>query len=310
MTRLPGPPRPAASPFTLRDGVLLVAIALMWGSSFLLIKYGLEDFTPEAVAWLRIALGALALTLVPASWRPLASRREWAGVALLGILWMALPFVLFALAEQHISSALAGMINGAAPLFTAAFAVLLFGGTLTSRLGIGLAVGFLGVLTIGLPNVAGAESLVGIGMSLVAVICYGLSFNISGPLQARSGALPVIWRVQLVALVVSAPFGVPDLAQATPTPAGVLALVAMGALGTGVAFALFAVLVGRVGAPRASVTTYLVPAIALGLGAGFAGERVAPISVLGIVLVLVGAYVATSGPRPSAARPPAPRREA
>lgn len=307
---MPSTPSPAAAPFTLRDGVLLVAVALMWGSSFLLIKYGLEDFTPGAVAWLRIALGALALSVVPASWRPLASRRDWAGVTLLGVIWMALPFVLFTLAEQHISSALAGMINGAAPLFTAAFAVLLFGGTLTRRLLVGLAVGFVGVLTIGLPNVAGAASLVGIGMCLAAVICYGLSFNVSGPLQARSGALPVIWRVQLVALVVSAPFGVPDLARATPTPTGVLAMVAMGALGTGVAFALFAVLVGRVGAPRASVTTYLVPAIALGLGAGFAGERVAPISVLGIVLVLVGAYVATSGPRQPSPRPSPPPRQA
>src|SRR5699024_1394647 len=164
----------------------------------------------------------------------------------------------------------------------------------------GLAVGFLGVITIGLPNIEGSASALGFLMSLGATILYGISFNISGPLQLRNGALPVIWRVPLVALVVSAPFGVPDLAQATPTVPGLLAMIAMGALGTGVAFAFFTVLVGRVGAPRASVATYLVPVVALALGAGLAGESVALLSVAGVALVLAGAYVATSGRRPAA----------
>lgn len=297
MGRMPSAPSPSVLRFSLGDWGLLVAVALMWGSSFYFIKVGLEDFPPLTIAWLRILFGALALAVLPGSWRPLRRRSDWVGVAVLGVVWMAVPFVMFTLAEQRISSALAGMINGASPLFTAAFAVLFFGGVLSARLLIGLVVGFAGVLTIGLPNVEGSASLVGIGLCLVAVVCYGLSFNISGPLQAHSGALPVIWRVQLVAVVVSTPFGAPGLAESTPTLVGVLAMLALGALGTGVAFALFAVLVGRVGAPRASVATYLVPAIALGLGAGLAGESVAPLSVLGIVLVLVGAFVATSSRR-------------
>ena len=310
MGSMPSATSPAAARFALRDWVFLVAIALMWGSSFLLIKIGLEDFSPFTVAWLRIVFGALALAVFPASWRPLRHRRDWGGAVFLGVVWMALPFIMFTLAEQHVSSALAGMINGAAPLFTAGFAVLFFGAALSRRLVAGLAVGFVGVLTLGLPNVDGVASLAGIGMCLLAVLCYGLSFNVSGPLQARNGALPIIWRAQLVALVVSAPFGLPGLADATPTVEGVLALVAMGVLGTGLAFAMFAVLVGRVGAPRASITTYLVPAVALGLGAGLAGESVAPLSVLGVVLVLAGAYVATSGRGVSPARGAARRRRA
>ncbi len=294
-------PTPAVAQFSLREWGLLVAVALMWGSSFILIKVGLHDFSPEAVAWLRIVFGALALTLVPGARRPLRHRRDWGPTAVLGVIWMAVPFTLFTLAEQHISSALAGMINGAAPLFTTVVAVLWYRQAPGLRLMVGLAVGFLGVITIGLPNLEGSASALGILMSLGATILYGISFNISGPLQLRNGALPVIWRVQLVALVVSAPFGVPDLAQATPTVAGVLAMIAMGALGTGVAFAFFTVLVGRVGAPRASVATYLVPVVALALGAGLAGESVALLSVAGVALVLAGAYVATSGRRPAAA---------
>lgn len=290
------PPHTVAA-FTLRDWLLLVSVALMWGSSFLFIKIGLEDFSPESVAWLRIALGAVALALVPASWRPLRHGRDRVGVVLLGVVWMAVPFVMFTVAQQHIPSALAGMINGSAPLFTAAFAVLLFAGRLSRRLVVGLVLGFAGILGIGLPNAEGSATGTGILLVLGATMFYGLAFNLSGRLQQRNGALPVIWRAQLAALVVSAPFGVPDLAQATPTVGGVLVMVALGALGTGVAFALFAVLVGRIGAPRASVTTYLVPVIALGLGAGLAGERVAPLSMAGIALVLVGAYVATSSRR-------------
>lgn len=297
MGRMPTRPSPAASPFALRDWACLVAVAAMWGSSFLLIKIGLEDFSPATVAWLRILFGALALAVLPGARAPLRHRGDWGRVVLLGLVWMAIPFVLFTVAQQHIPSALAGMINGAAPLFTATFAVLIFGGVLTSRLLVGLGVGFLGVVAIGLPNVQGSASLTGILLVLGATVFYGIAFNLSGPLQARNGALPVIWRAQLVALVVVAPFGAPDLVDATPTVPGVLAMVALGALGTGVAFALFTVLVGSVGAPRASVTTYLMPVIALGLGACLAGESVAPLSLVGVVLVLVGAFVATTSRR-------------
>lgn len=297
MDRMPTLTPPPVLGFSGRDWALLLAVALTWGSSFWLIKVGLEDFPPTTVAWLRILFGALALTLVPGSWRPLRHRRDWRGVALLGLIWMAAPFLLFTVAEQHISSALAGMINGATPLVTTAFAVLLFGHALSRRLIAGLAVGFLGVLTIGLPNVEGAASLAGVAMVLVAITCYGLSFNISGPLQVRNGALPVIWRIQLVALVLSTPYGAPGLADSTPTTTGVLAMLALGSLGTGLGFVLFAVLVGRVGAPRAAVNNYLVPVVALGLGAGLAGESVAPVSLLGIALVLCGAYLATSSGR-------------
>lgn len=284
------------APFTARDWVVLAAVALMWGASFLLIKFGLEDFPPATVAWLRVAFGAAALTLVPAARAPLRHRGDGWLVALLGLVWMAVPFVLFTVAEQHISSALAGMINGSAPLFTAAVAAVWFRRRPGHGLLVGLGLGFVGVLVLGLPNVDGRASLVGIVMVLAATLCYGVAFNLTGPLQGRNGALAVIWRAQLVALLALAPFGVPGIVGSTPTTVGVLSMVALGALGTGLAFVLFTQLVGRVGASRASITTYLIPIVALVLGAGLAGEQVAPVSLVGIVLILLGAYVA-SGPR-------------
>ncbi|QDO88188.1 EamA family transporter [Ornithinimicrobium ciconiae] len=288
----PAAPEPVA--LTGRDWGMLVAVALMWASSYLFIKIGLEDFPPATIAWLRIALGALALTLVPAARAPLRHREDWRLTAILGVVWMAVPFVLFTLAQQHIASALAGMINGAAPLFTAAVAAVWWRRSPDRRLLIGLAVGFVGVVALGVPNVDGSASLTGILMVLAATLLYAIAFNISGHLQARNGALAVIWRAQLVALVVVAPFGVPGLLDSTPTVGGWAAMIALGALGTGLAFVMFVTLVGRIGASRASITNYLIPVVALALGAGLVGERVAPLSMLGIVLALAGAYVANS----------------
>lgn len=282
---------------TVRDWVALVAVALMWGSSFLFIKIGLEDFPPTTIAWLRVVFGVLALTLVPAARRPLRHPGDWRLVALLGMTWMAVPFVLFTVAQQHIPSALAGMINGAAPLFTALVALVWFRRLPDARLALGLVVGFAGVVLIGLPNVDGPASLTGVLLVLLATFMYGVSFNISGHLQGRNGALAVLWRAQLCALVVLTPLGAPGLASSTPTTPGVLAMVALGALGTGLAYVLFTDLAGRVGASRASVTTYLIPVVALALGAGLVGERVALLSLPGIALALLGAFLATRRPR-------------
>lgn len=291
---MPSAPAPA---FALRDWVSLFAVAAMWGSSFLLIKIGLEDFPPAAVSWLRITFGALALSVLPAARKPLRHREDWPLVAVLGMVWMGIPLTLFTFAQQHIPSALAGMINGAAPLFTALIALIWWRRAPHARLLVGLLVGFVGVVIIGWPNVHGAASLTGVLLVVLATVFYGVAFNLSGHLQLRNGALAVLWRAQLVALVAVAPFALPGLADSTPTVGGVAAMVALGALGTGLAYVLFAVLAGRVGGSRASVTTYLIPVVAVALGAGLADERVAPLSLLGIVLALLGAYLATGTPR-------------
>ncbi|HLS13376.1 MAG TPA: DMT family transporter [Beutenbergiaceae bacterium] len=180
-------------------------------------------------------------------------RRDRWLVAVLGVVWMGVPFMLLTIAQQHIPSALAGMINGAAPWFTAAIAALWFKQAPGLPLLAGLGVGFAGVLAIGLPNVEGTASLFGVLLAPAATALYGVAFNLSGVLQSRNGPLPVIWRAQLVALAVVAPFGVPGLVESTQSPRSVLAMVALGALGTGLAFVLFTGLVGRVGAPRAEI---------------------------------------------------------
>ena len=137
----------------------------------------------------------------------------------------------------------------------------------------------------------GHSSARGVGMIMAALVSYGFALNIARPLQQRNGALPVIWRAQMVALLLTAPLGLPDLIAAHWKPGPFAALLALGALGTAVAHAVMSVAAGRLGATRASGTTFLIPAVALVLGVVVRGEKVALVSVAGSVVCVGGAWL-------------------
>ncbi len=272
------------------DWSLLVLPGLIWGTSFLFIAEGLAALAPDGVTFVRIAIGFLALTFVPAARRPI-DRRDWHGTVWLGVLWLAFPMSMFPHAEQHVSSALTGMLNGATPLFAAAVASVL-ARQLPSRAIIGgLLIGLVGAILVAAPSIGeGANSTTGIMLIVAALVSYGIAFNLARPLQQRSGALPVVWRALAVALVLTAPLGAPAVLHATWTTRSVLCLLALGALGTGLANVLVAVAAGRVGAARASATTFLIPAVALALGVLVRGEQVSIVSVIGGAVCLAGAW--------------------
>ena len=273
----------------------MAAVALIFGSSFLLIDMGLDHLEPELVAGGRLLCGAATLALVPAA-RRAVPRAAWPGLAGLALAWMAIPFVLFAVAQQHIDSSLAGMLNAAAPLFTALVAAVLVR-ALPSRLQLGgLVVGFLGVVAISLPSVDEGSSLLGVALVLSAALLYGLAFNIAAPLQRRHGSLPVTWRAMLVAAVALLPAAAVGALSSSFAWSSLLAVVALGVIGTGIAFIWFTTLIGRVGPARAAVAIYVVPVVAIALGAAFNDERVHAAALLGTAMVLAGAYL-TSRPK-------------
>lgn len=291
------PPPGELAAFTPADWGLLLALALIWGSSFLLISVGLEDFTPAQIAFLRIALGTLALALVPASRRPVA-RGAWGRLALLGVLWMAIPFLLFPIAQQWIDSSLAGMLNGGVPLWAALVATLVVRRLPPRGVLLGLAAGFAGILLIGLPTLdTDGSTALGAGLVVLATVLYGISLNLAVPLQRTYGSLPVMLRAQAVAAVVTLPFAAAGVGQATPAWRSVAAVAALGVLGTGVALALMATLAGRVGAARGSIAIYLVPIVAILLGAMLLGEDVAPLALAGTGLVILGAWLTSRSQR-------------
>jgi drug/metabolite transporter (DMT)-like permease len=270
---------------------LLAAISVMWGSSFLFIAIGVDSFAPGVVAFARLGLGAITLALVPQARREV-ERDDRGRIALLGVLWMAIPFVLLPLAEQRISSALAGMINGAAPLFSALFASLLLRRAPGRSQITGLLVGFVGVVALVSPALVEASfTAVGVALVLVAVMLYGLAFNLAVPLQQRYGALPVLFRAQLVALAVVAPVALLQLPASEWSTSSALAMLPLGVLGTGVALVAMTNLAGRAGAARGSIAIYFLPIVAVVLGVIFRGENIAPVSLLGTALVLAGAWL-------------------
>ena len=287
----------ADAPFAPLDWLLLASAALMWGTSYLFIEVGLESLRPGAIAWLRLLLGTATLACIPGA-RHGIPRADWPWIALLGAVWMAAPFLLFPLGQRSVDSSLAGMINGAAPLFTAAVAALWSRRLPGRRQFAGLATGFLGILAIYGPHLrdAGGTAL-GAGFILAATMMYGIAYNLAEPLSRRNGALPVVlWSLGAAAVMV-APVGVLGLSASTPDVPGLFAMAALGAGGTGLAVVAFAVLVRRVGAPRASVTNYLIPVVAILVGVSVRGEAVSAVALAGTALVLLGAWLTSRASR-------------
>ncbi len=277
--------------FGVREWLLLAGVALIWGSSYLFIDIGLEALAPGVIAVVRVALGLAALSLVPAARRPIG-REDLVRVAFLGVIWAGLPMILFPVAQQWIDSSVAGMLNGAVPLASAAWAVVLLRRPLPRVHAAGLLIGFAGVLAISWPQLQGSRATtLGAGLVIGAVVLYGLAIDLAVPLQQRYGALPVLLRAQLAALVLLLPFGLWGLRSSSFAWPSVLAMVPLGVLGTGVAFVLMTTLVGRVGGPRGAVATYFIPVVAIVLGVVLLGERVAPAALAGTALVVAGAWL-------------------
>lgn len=276
------------------DWIFVVVPGLIWGASFLFIAEGLQAVAPMGVTFFRIAVGFVTLSLVPSARRPIA-RDDRLKTAALGILWLAFPLSMFPFAEQHVSSALAGMLNGATPLLAAVVASALSRRAPSRRVAVGLIVGLFGAALIAWPSLATGgtanSQTGGVLMILAALVSYAFAYSLARPLQQRHGALPVIWRALGFAVVLTAPFGIPAVAHAQWTPASLGSLLALGALGTGVAYVMLATAAGRMDATRASANNFIIPAVSLMLGVTIRHEQVSVVSIAGAVVCLTGAWL-------------------
>jgi len=273
------------------DWLLFATVGTIWGASFLLIAVGLEAFRPGLITWLRILFGAAALWPLRRA-RVRIEREDLPRLALLSITWVVIPFTLFPLAQGSVNSAIAGMLNGAAPIFTAVIATLLLRRAPGPRQLVGIPLGFLGVGAIALSAATGGSSQVlGVVLIVVATICYGIAFNIATPLQQRYGSLPVMAGILAIGAILTAPVGIGSLIGSRHAWDSLAAVAILGLVGTGFAFVLMGRLVGRVGATRASIVGYLIPVVALGLGVLFRHDEVGPVGLIGVILVIAGAYL-------------------
>lgn len=291
--------------------LLLTAI---WGASFLLIKVGLEALAPLHIVLGRMVSGALVLLAVVAVRREALPRdpRLWAHAAVAATLLNTAPFTLFAYAEQRIPSGVTAICNATTPLFTLLVAlVALPQERPTARRSAGLVLGFAGVFVVlgAWHGVATGPDPRGVMLALTAAACYGiggvyLRRHLSGTqfsalalstVQLVIGAL----EVALVApLVTRAPLHLP--------PRALLAVLALGVLGTAFAYTLQHALIRMAGATFTSTVTYGIPLVSIALGVVVLGEDLAWHVPIGAAIIIAGAVLSRAAPRPT--EPLRPRR--
>jgi drug/metabolite transporter (DMT)-like permease len=272
---------------------LLFAPALIWGLSFLFIAEGLKAFHPFVVTFGRIGLGALTLACFPSARRTKIDRADYGHLTAMSVTWLAFPMTLFPLAQQHISSGLAGMLNGSIPLFAALATSMVLRRAPGRPQQLGLALGVVGLALLGWKSLSdGGNSAVGVMMVVVACFSYGWAVTLNVPLTQKYGAVPVFWRCQLISTALTAPLGIFGLtggrSEWNTRSAG--ALLILGAMGTAVAFVMMCELSARVGSTRASALTYLEAVIALAVGVLLANEPLVGLEVLGCAILLLGAW--------------------
>jgi drug/metabolite transporter (DMT)-like permease len=270
---------------------LVSTTSLIWGASFLFIAVSLEAFSPGVIAFLRVVLGAATLALFSRARKRIA-RPDRGRIIFVGVIGIALPAYLFAVAEQSVDSAVAGMLVSGVPIVSAAIFALVTKRLPGPRQRLGLLIGIVGILMLTLPELQGAQAApLGVGLVLLAVVGYGVSNNVYVPIGRRYGALAVQLWSQIAALVVLVPAGLLGWSDSTFAIRPAMALVALGVLGTGIARAAHVELVTRVGPARGTISAYIIPVVALILGVVLLNDQVAPLQIAGVAIALLGGWL-------------------
>ena len=310
--------------------VKYLALVLIWGSSFLLMKVGLESLSAVQISALRIVSGAAVITalLVLGGGRLPTGRRVWGHLLVCGFFLAALPFTMFALSETRITSALAGIGNAATPIATVlATLAILPGERATGRRLVAVGIGFAGVVTIMQPwTSTDRPDLIGFSMALLGGASYGLGWTYNRRFLSGVdlGGLSQPAATLLTGLVLMIPV---VLGWAWAQPEGLAAIwsydtprdsawpwlplactLVLGLVGTGFAYMLQFDVVRGAGPMIGSTITYLIPVVSVMLGVLALGERLGRWQLVGFAIVLGAAYVINRRP---ASRPPAavPERE-
>ena len=288
-------------------------LALIWGSSFLLMKVGLRTMAPLQISGLRIFAGTatLAVLLAITGGRLPRARRVWGHLAVSGVFLTALPFSLFALGEERVSSALAGIGNATTPLAAVFFALIFLpSDRLSARKLTAVVIGFIGVVVIMQPwDSVGRPDLLGFGMTLVAGACYGLGWTYNRRFlgDADLGGLSMPTALLVVGSVLMLPvllvwwlanrdaYAAPWSGHVDVSGGGaglpLLCIVALGVVGTGLAYMLQFDVVRGAGATVSTTVTYLIPVVSVVLGVIVLNEHLAWPQLVGALIVLVSAVV-------------------
>jgi drug/metabolite transporter (DMT)-like permease len=291
----------------LAEWGLLLALVALWGSSFLLVRVSLDAFTPVAVTAGRLAIGAgvLLLLLLFIGRRPPRSWRAWGFFTAMALVGNALPFFLIAWGQREIPSGLTGILMAVMPLIVLLLAHFLVAGErLTPRRLAGFSLGFVGVVVLTGPEAYSA--MVGQQASFIAqlavlgaAVCYGIAAIIArrGPVLhpvVTAAAVLAIASIMLGGFLLAAALntGGAGVAHASVGAGPAVAMLALGALSTGLATVVYFSLVARAGPTFLSLINYLIPVWAVVLGALALGERLPVRAFAALGLILAGVVLA------------------
>ena len=272
---------------------------LIWGGSFLFVEFALTALTPIGVAFWRTTFGALAMLIAILIYRSKlpTSLEAWKKMTIAGLFMSSVPFTLFAYAQTHVSSALASIINAVTPIATVVVMLIAFRSEkLKPHVLVGIFVGLIGVMIVlGVWQGFGENEPLAIIALLVAVTCYGIGtpyvrkYLTPMNLSTEVSVFGQIGTAALTLLPIYLLTG--EYLIASPSLAAIGSIIAIGALGSGVAYLLFYKVLDVVGSAVAASVTYITPIIAVILGVLILNEQLHWYEPVGGVIVVLGAAI-------------------
>tara|TARA_B100001109_G_scaffold200649_1_gene167291 strand:- start:944 stop:1798 length:855 start_codon:yes stop_codon:yes gene_type:complete len=275
----------------IKNYLQILLTSSLWGSSFLMMKYALEELDAYNISFYRILIGMIFINILNFKKTNFPIRKHFQ-LSLVGILWMSFPFYLFAKAEETITSSLAGLINGSTPIFISLIAVLIFKDTILKKQIIFLFTGFIGIyfVSFGFSN-AFEDFNLGAMLALLASVSYGFAANIVQSLIKEYGSLQTLKIALRYATVIS--FILLNINSSLSVPTYEISLFPMLMLGigsSGIAFLSFYNLIDDVGAIAGSITVYIIPIFSMIFGYIFLNETTQLIQLIGIATVIMSAF--------------------
>ena len=289
-----------------RGWLLFLAMSVIWGVPYLFIKVAVGSLTPASLVLCRTGLAALILLPIAAArgeLRPLL--RHWKALLLFTVAELAVPWLLLSEVETRLSSSLTGLLIAAVPLVGAVLGWVTGADRLDARRLAGLGVGLAGVVALAGLDL-GAGNAVALAELAVVAVGYALGPFVLARGLSDAPRLGVISAALTITAVVYLPFGVAQFPPAWPRPSVVASVIVLALLCTALAFLLFYALIDEVGPVRATVITYVNPAVAVVLGVLFLSEPLTWSIAVGFGLILAGSVLATRRSRPVPPAEPAP----
>ncbi len=284
---------------TRKGWILFIAMSVIWGIPYLFIKIAVLELNPAIVVFARVGIAALVLipiAIYQGVLQPL--RKKWLILAGLACVQVVAPFLLISFGEQHITSSLTSLLIAADPIFVALLALRFDPGErVTGIRALGLLIGIVGVaVLLGFDAGGDEQKLLGAAMVLLAALGYAIgALLVKHPTFSSMPRLGLVSAMLLNSTIVLLPYAALHLPTKIPAPQVIISLLVLGLICTAVAYLVFFALIAEVGPGRATVITYVNPAVSVFLGVMLLSEPLNTSIIIGFLLILLGSWLSTSG---------------